>query len=63
MLVPDHGRHSVPFSFGTAGAVLNESIPFRDLFYTLNVLVGLSQCPTNIGGHCLDNQAHLSGVL
>jgi hypothetical protein len=35
MLVPNHGRHLFPFSLGSAGAALNESIPFRDAFYTV----------------------------
>ena len=44
MLVPDHGRHSFPFSFGTAAAAPNESIPFRDAFYISERLPKL-QCP------------------
>jgi hypothetical protein len=38
--MPDHGRYLFCFSFGAAEAAPNESIPFRDAFYTLNVFLG-----------------------
>jgi hypothetical protein len=42
--MPDHGMYSHRYRFDVSGAP-NESIPARDAFYTLNVLLGLSQCP------------------
>jgi hypothetical protein len=51
--MPDRGRYSHRFRFDLAEP-LNESIPHSDAFYTLNVLLGLSQLPTVDGFEYLD---------
>jgi hypothetical protein len=51
--MPDHGRYSYRFRFDAA-ATQNESIPVRDAFYTLNVLLGLSQCAATVGCDYVD---------
>jgi hypothetical protein len=50
--MPDRERYSYRFRFDHAAP--NESIPVRDAFYTLNVLLGLSQCPAAAGFDYLD---------
>jgi hypothetical protein len=51
--MPDRERYSYRFKFDAMEAA-NESIPVRDAFYTLNVLLGLSQCPVAVGCEYLD---------
>jgi hypothetical protein len=46
--------YSYRFRFD-ASAAPNESIPVRDAFYTLNVLLGLSQCAEVAGRARVDN--------
>jgi hypothetical protein len=60
--MPDHGRYSFRFSFGAAEAATNESIPFRDAFYTLNVFLSRHNAH-EYRWQLSRHQAHLSGVL
>lgn len=57
--MPDRRRYSYRFRFDVTAP--NESIPVRDAFYTLNVLLGLSQFPSTLDCAYLDIKGTYDG--